>query len=183
MMQNEITSRVGAHKRRKQVGRGESSGRGKTCGRGHKGCQSRSGGGVRPLTEGGQMPIFRRLPKRGFNNYQFRTRYEVVNLGDLEGGFDAGETADVAALHRLGLVQRAGALVKLLGKGTLSKKLTVEAHACSPAAREGVEKAGGTLKLIERRSPAEKAKAKRFSAKRAAAAKKPGQPAGSETTG
>ncbi|MCK4341593.1 MAG: 50S ribosomal protein L15 [Phycisphaerae bacterium] len=173
MMLNEITKAAGANKRRKRVGRGESSGHGKTCTRGHKGCQSRSGGGVRPLTEGGQMPIFRRLPKRGFSNAPFRQSWKIVNLSDLERFFADGETADVAALQRLGLVQGVKPMVKILGNGTLGKKLTVEAHAFSRRAREEVEKAGGTVKLIESRTPAEKAKAKRNTAKSRAAASSP----------
>lgn len=174
MMLNEITHSAGAHQRRKRVGRGESSGHGKTCGRGTKGCQSRAGGGVRPLTEGGQMPIFRRLPKRGFSNFLFRTRYETVNLADLEANFEQGATVDVAALRRLKLVRKGAAPVKVLGTGTLLKKLTIEAHAISQSAREAVEKAGGTIKLLARPEPAELAKAKRNAAK--AAAKRPGSP-------
>ncbi len=171
MRLDEITSAAGAHKRRKRVGRGESSGMGKTCTRGNKGCQSRSGGGTRPLHEGGQMPIFRRLPKRGFSNVQFATRVEVVNLARLEAFFNDGDTVDVAVLRQRHLVGGAQPLVKILAKGVLSKKLTVEAHAFSGKAKELIEKAGGTARLIERRSAAEKAAAKRNSAKRARAAK------------
>lgn len=175
MMLNKITGQVGSHKRRKRVGRGESSGSGKTCGRGHKGCQSRSGGGTRPLHEGGQMPIFRRLPKRGFSNYQFRTEFEVVNLAALEKRFSDGDSVDVDAMKKLRLVQQRKPLVKVLAKGKLSKKLTVEAHAFSTAAREAIEKAGGSAKLIERRNPQEAARAKRNTAK--SAKKAPEQPA------
>ena len=177
MMLNDITRTAGARSRRKRVGRGESSGHGKTCGRGTKGCQSRSGGGVRPLTEGGQMPIFRRLPKRGFSNFQFCTRYEVVNLADLEARFADGATVDVAALQRARLVRTGQGPVKVLGTGALSKKLTIEAHAVSQSAREAIEKAGGTVKLIARRDPAKQAKAKRKTAQRAAGAKPPAEPA------
>ncbi len=178
MMLNEITTRAGAHKRRKRVGRGESSGHGKTCGRGNKGCQSRAGGLVRPLTEGGQMPIFRRLPKRGFSNFHFRTEYDVVNLSDLEARFGEGETVSASSLHRLGLVSSEKARVKILGHGTVAKKLAVEAHAFSSKAREAIEKAGGTVKLIDRGCAAEKAKAKRNSVKRMSpkVAKKPAGP-------
>jgi len=177
MMLSEITARAGGHRRRRRVGRGESSGRGKTCTRGNKGCQSRSGGGTRPLHEGGQMPIFRRLPKRGFSNAPFRTTTEVVNISLLEATFDDGATVDVAALAQHGLVRGPEFAVKVLAKGTLSKKLTVEAHAFSAKAREAIEKAGGTVKLIAAQSAAEKAQAKRNTRKRAAAkAQQPPEP-------
>jgi large subunit ribosomal protein L15 len=165
MMLHEITGAAGRHKRRKRVGRGESSGWGKTCTRGHKGCQSRSGGGVRPLTEGGQMPIFRRLPKRGFSNAQFCRTYETVNLFDLERCFDSGETVDPEALHRQRLIRRADIDVKLLGNGTLSKKITLRVHMVSSKAREAIEKAGGSVELIAGPGAAEKAAAKRHTKK------------------
>ncbi|MBN2446703.1 MAG: 50S ribosomal protein L15 [Phycisphaerae bacterium] len=164
MMLNEITAAAGRHKRRKRVGRGESSGKGKTCGRGNKGCQSRAGGGVRRLTEGGQMPIFRRLPKRGFSNFNFRTEFETVNVCELERRFDDGAMVDCDTLKKLRLVQGADPLVKILAKGTLSKKLTVQAHAFSGKARELIEKAGGSVSIIERLDPGAAWKAKRFSA-------------------
>jgi large subunit ribosomal protein L15 len=169
MMLDQILAEAGAHKRRKRVGRGESSGHGRQSGRGNKGCQARAGGGTRPLHEGGQMPIFRRLPKRGFSNFEFRREYQVVNLGSLETDFENGETANIETLRQKGLVAGATPLVKILGKGTLSKKLTVEAHAFSASAKEAIEKAGGTVKPIERTDPAVAAKAKRNSAKRAKA--------------
>lgn len=147
MMINQITEAAGGRRRRKRVGRGESSGKGKTCGRGHKGCQSRSGGGVHPLSEGGQMPIFRRVPKRGFSNDNFCTRFQIVNLYDLERVFPDGATVDVAALRKTRVVRDNGEYVKLLGQGTLSKKLTVEVHACSSKAREAIEQAGGSVKV------------------------------------
>ena len=165
MMLNDVTTVAGAHKRRKRVGRGESSGHGKTCGRGNKGCQSRAGGGVRPLHEGGQMPIFRRLPKRGFSNFGFRIAYSVVNLADLEAHFDSGAIVNVATLRQAGLVGGVEPLIKVLGDGALSKKLTLEVHAVSQKAREALEKAGGTLKLIARRDGAALARAKRNTAK------------------
>ena len=165
MMISTVTQAAGANKRRKRLGRGESSGKGKTSGKGHKGCQSRSGGGTRPLSEGGQMPIFRRLPKRGFSNFHFRTQYEVVNLGDLEKRFEDGDMIDVAVLRKSRLVGGVAPLVKLLGKGTLTKKLTIETHAASEKARQAVENAGGSLKLIERVDPAAAWRQKRNSAK------------------
>ncbi len=165
MMSNEITARVPANKRPKRVGRGDGSGSGKTSGRGHKGAQSRSGCDIRPLAEGGQMPLFRRLPKRGFSNFNFRTEYDIVNVGTLNERFGDGDTVDVDVMQKMRLVQSARPLVRVLAKGTLEKKLTVEAHAFSRQAREAIEKAGGTVRLIERRSAAEKARAKRNQAK------------------
>ena len=161
MMIDRITLEAGGNKRRKRVGRGEGSGHGKTCCRGNKGCQSRAGGGTRPLHEGGQMPIFRRLPKRGFNNYNFRIEYQVVNLAALEAQFTAGQTVNAAALVGAGLIGSVTAPVKVLGTGTLSKKLTLAVDAISGTAKAAIEKAGGAVKLPERVSAAEKAKAKR----------------------
>lgn len=172
MMLNQITAQAGAHRRRKRVGRGESSGHGRTSTRGNKGCQSRAGGGPRPLLEGGQMPGFRRLPKRGFNNYEFRTEYQVVNLERLELHFADGQTADIAALRRLRLVSGAEPLVKILGAGTLTRKLTVQAHAFSQSARAAIEQAGGTVQVLEQRDPAEQARAKRGRAQRTAQAER-----------
>ena len=165
MMLNDVTARGGAHKRRMRVGRGESSGKGKTSGRGNKGSQSRAGGGVRPLTEGGQMPLFRRLPKRGFSNVQFRTRFEIVNVGELNDRFGDGDTVNAEVLCQRRLVRTDAAPVRILGDGALERKLTVEAHSFSQKARELIEKAGGTVKLIERKTAAEKAAAKRCSHK------------------
>ncbi len=165
MMEHEITREAGARKRRKRVGRGEASGWGKTSGRGHKGYKQRSGGGPHALHEGGQMPIYRRMPKVGFSNVQFADVIETINLRDLNR-FADGATVDLAALKAAGLIKGNG-WVKLLATGKLEKKLTIEAHACSAAARAAVEKSGGTLQLLERRDPAALAKAKRFSAKKA----------------
>lgn len=161
MMLDEITAKAGAHKRRKRVGRGESSGFGKTSTRGHKGVQARSGGGMRPLHEGGQMPIFRRLPKRGFNNTKFARLTEHVNLDRLDSRFNDGDTVNIEALRAAKLVMQTGSIVKVLARGALTKKLTVEAHEFSAKAKELIEKAGGTAKVIEFKTPAEKAKAKR----------------------
>lgn len=173
MMLSDITSKASRHKRRKRVGRGESSGRGKTAGRGHKGCQSRSGGGVHPLSEGGQMPIFRRLPKRGFSNYNFRKEYTIVNVAELERCFADGDTVDPDVLAKLHLIQGTTPRIKILAKGSLAKKLTVEAHAFSAGARKVIEGAGGKIKVIELRDPAARARAKRNSAKSRSAAPKP----------
>jgi large subunit ribosomal protein L15 len=169
MMLNEITATVGGHRRRKRVGRGESSGHGKTCGRGNKGFQSRAGGGARRLTEGGQMPLFRRLPKRGFNNYEFRDEYQVLNVGLLNERFDQGARVDLESLRKLNLVQGPRPLVRILGHGQLEKKLTVQAHAFSGKARAAIEQAGGTVQVIERPDRAAQARAKRNSARKSAA--------------
>src|ERR1700722_20342130 len=119
--------RPGARHRVKRLGAGESSGHGKTSGKGHKGQKARSGGSIRLGFEGGQMPLIRRIPKRGFNNAQFKTRYGVVNLADLER-FDAGASVDEATLRAAGLVRGTIDGVKILGQGDLTKKLSVSAH-------------------------------------------------------
>lgn len=162
---HEITAGAGARQRRKRVGRGRGSGHGKTCGRGTKGCQSRAGGGVRPLTEGGQMPLFRRVAKRGFNNFNFRTEYEIVNLDQIEKVLSGGGSVTVETLRQSRLVQGADPQVKILGRGTIAGKYSVEVHAVSVSAREAIEKAGGSIKLIARRDAAALAKSKRNSAK------------------
>ncbi len=146
----EITKLAGSHKRRKRVGRGEASGHGKTSGRGHKGCNARAGGGVRLLTEGGQMPLFRRLPKRGFNNANFRTECEVVNLSDLEACFESGATVNRQRLIEAGLVRpnRDSKPVKILGGGSITKRLIVEANRFSKSAAEKIAQAGGQAKQV-----------------------------------
>ncbi len=172
MMIHDITGAAGPRRRRKRVGRGQSSGLGKTGGRGNKGMQSRAGHGPHPLHEGGAFPLFRRTPKRGFSNAYFRVEYDVVNVDRLEELFDAGARVDAALLAKLHLVHGRNP-VKLLGRGALTKKLTVRVDAVSTAARAAVEKAGGTIELIERKDPAALAKAKRNSAKAARKAKQP----------
>ena len=137
----------GAKHRRKRLGIGESSGKGKTSGKGHKGQKARSGGSIRLGFEGGQMPIYRRLPKRGFNNKQFKTFYGVVNLDALEKHFKAGDTINEASLRKLGLVNGNFDGVKILGRGEVSKSFTVEVDEVSAAAREKIEKAGGKVVL------------------------------------
>lgn len=133
----------GSRKKRKRVGRGPGSGLGKTSGRGHKGAGARSGGSVPPGYEGGQMPLSRRLPKRGFHN-PFRKEYAIVNLGSLER-FDAGATVDADALRERGLVRGRKQKVKILAKGDLGKALTVRADAFSAKAREIIVARGGTV--------------------------------------
>ena len=136
----------GARKPRKRVGRGPGSGLGKTAGRGHKGRKSRSGGNSPPGYEGGQMPLQRRLPKRGFRN-PFRKEYEVVNLASL-GRFAAGTVVDPAALAEAGLAGKHGKRVKILGKGTLEHALTVKAHAFSDSAKAAIEAKGGSVEVV-----------------------------------
>jgi large subunit ribosomal protein L15 len=144
----EITKAAGAHPKRKRVGRGESSGMGKTSGRGTKGCGARTGWTQRLLYEGGALPIFRRLPKRGFSNFNFRTDYQVVNVGDLEARFDGKGHVTAATLKTVGLIHHADAPVKILGDGTLSKPLTIEAERFSKEAVRKIEAAGGTVKKL-----------------------------------
>lgn len=134
-------------KARKRVGRGQGSGTGKTSGKGHKGQNARSGGGVRPGFEGGQLPLFRRLSKRGFNNYNFRTVYATVNVGDLER-FDEGTTVTKELLIEVGLVKKELDGIKVLGNGNLTKKLTVKANKFSSTAKAKIENVGGTTEVI-----------------------------------
>lgn len=129
---------------KKRVGRGMASGSGKTSGRGHKGQGSRAGGGVRPGFEGGQMPLTRRVPKRGFHN-PFRTVYTPVNLDNL-GGFEAGQEVSPESLREKGLAGKG--LVKILGRGELDKPLTVKAHGFSRSAKEKIEAAGGRTEVL-----------------------------------
>lgn len=136
----------GSRRPRKRVGRGPGSGLGKTAGRGHKGRKSRSGGNSPRGYEGGQMPILRRLPKRGFKN-PFRREYAVVNLTAL-ARFDAGSVVDPAALAAANLGGRPGTPIKILGNGALDRKLTVKAHAFSAAARAAIEAQGGTVEVV-----------------------------------
>lgn len=137
----------GANKKKRIVGRGSSSGRGTTAGRGNKGQQSRSGGKVYVGFEGGQMPLYRRIAKRGFSNYPFRKEYEIFNLVDIEIRFENGETVNRESLVLKGLLKKASALIKVLGNGDLSKKLTVDVDKVSASAKEKIEKAGGTVIL------------------------------------
>ena len=145
MKLNEL-SNVNA-KTRKRVGRGAGSGLGKTSGKGHKGQNARSGGGVRPGFEGGQLPLFRRLSKRGFNNYNFRTVYATVNVSDLER-FEEGTEVTKELLIEAGLVKKELDGIKVLGNGELTKKLTVKANKFSSTAKTKIENVGGTTEVI-----------------------------------
>ena len=137
----------GATQTRKRVGRGVGSGLGKTSGKGHKGQNARSGGGVRPGFEGGQLPLFRRLPKRGFSNARFKTVYATINLSDLNR-FEDGAVVTPELLKEMGLVKKGLDGIKVLGRGTLEKKLTVKAHKFSDVAKEQIEKLGGKAEVI-----------------------------------
>jgi large subunit ribosomal protein L15 len=141
-----LKPRPGAKHRTKRLGQGESSGKGKTSGKGHKGQKARSGGSIRLGFEGGQMPLIRRLPKRGFNNAAFKKNFAIVNLTDLNR-FDDGATVDEATLLEAKLIRGKYVGVKILGTGELTKKLTITADKVSEGARAKIEKAGGTVQL------------------------------------
>jgi large subunit ribosomal protein L15 len=142
MRLNELKPRPGAKHRVKRLGCGESSGHGKTSGKGHKGQKARSGGSIRLGFEGGQMPLIRRLPKRGFGNGAFRATYAIINLADLER-FDADTHVTEEVLREKGLLKGSVDGVKVLGRGELTKKLTVEADKFSESARQKIEQVGG----------------------------------------
>lgn len=144
MRLHDLQPRPGAKKRRKRIGCGESSGHGKTSCKGHKGQKARAGKGIRPGFEGGQMPLYRRLPKKGFSNAMFKDVYEVVNVAALNA-FEDGATVNEQALREKGLVNRGCDGVKILGNGELSRKLTVQVDKVSASAREKIEKAGGSI--------------------------------------
>jgi len=146
MKLHELQINEGARRERKRVGRGTGSGHGKTSGRGQKGQKSRSGGGVRLGFEGGQMPLFQRLPKRGFTNIN-RKEYAVVNL-DVLNRFEDGTEVTPELLIETGIVRKEKAGIKILANGTLEKKLTVKAHKFSSAAKEAIEAAGGKTEVI-----------------------------------
>ncbi len=142
----ELSPAAGSVKDVKRVGRGHGSGNGKTAGKGHKGQNARSGGGVRPGFEGGQMPMTRRIPKRGFNNI-FAAKYSTVNVSDLDKFVD-GTVVDAELLKASGLVKKTNNGVKILGNGELTKNLTVRAAAFSASAKEKIEKAGGKAEVM-----------------------------------
>jgi large subunit ribosomal protein L15 len=153
MRLHDLKPRPGAKHRRKRLGQGESSGRGKTAGRGGKGQTARSGSSIRIGFEGGQMPLIRRIPKRGFNNTRFGTRYIPVNLEALNT-FADGAQVNEAALREIGLINGRGDGVKVLGTGELKKKLTVTAHAFSATAKTKIEAAGGKCEVVAQAKPA-----------------------------
>jgi large subunit ribosomal protein L15 len=157
MRLHNLKPRPGAKHRTKRLGQGESSGHGKTSGRGGKGQTARSGSSIRIGFEGGQMPLIRRIPKRGFNNARFATRYNGVNVADLNR-FDEGARVDETAMSSVGLSNGTCDGIKILGTGDLTKKLTVIASAFSASARAKIEAKGGTCEVLGRK-PAEPAKA------------------------
>ena len=173
------------HPDRIRVGRGIGSGRGKTSGRGHKGAKARSGWHQRFGQEGGQMPLFRRIPKRGFNNKNFKKVFTIINVGALEGAFADGAVVDLAAVLGTGLVSKEThtELLKVLGEGELKRKLTIRADAVTASARQKIEAAGGTVELLPEvtyrkrfeRKPSTKKLHRRVHEQRELAAKK-GQP-------
>lgn len=143
----ELQPAEGSVKDVKRIGRGHGSGSGKTAGKGHKGQKARSGGSIRPGFEGGQMPLQRRMPKRGFNNI-FATEYAAVNVSALEERFEAGATVDAEALKACGLIKDAKDGIKVLGNGELTKSLTVKAAKFTAGAQEKIEKAGGKAEVV-----------------------------------
>ena len=147
MKLHELSPNPGSVSSRKRVGRGPGSGLGKTSGKGHKGQNARSGGGVRVGFEGGQLPLFRRLSKRGFNNYEFRTVYATVNVSDLNR-FEDGTTVTPELLIETGLVKKELDGIKVLGNGELTKKLVVKANKFSGSAKEKIENIGGKTEVI-----------------------------------
>lgn len=149
MRLHDLKPRPGAKHRTKRLGQGESSGHGKTSGRGGKGQSARSGSSIRPTFEGGQMPLFRRIPKRGFTNSRHTVRYHAVNLRDLNQ-FEEGATVDVDAIRSLGLANGKFDRIKILGTGELTRKLSVTAHAFSKSAREKIEAKGGKCEIFKK---------------------------------
>lgn len=147
MKLHELSPANGSIKARKRIGRGTGSGQGKTAGKGHKGQKARAGRGMRPGFEGGQMPLQRRIPKRGFVNI-FRTEMAIVNVASLEKAFEAGETVTIDALIEKGLVKKVLDGVKVLGNGEITKALTVQANAFSDSAKQKIEAAGGKTEVI-----------------------------------
>lgn len=166
MRLHNLQPRPGSKHRRKRLGQGESSGRGKTAGRGGKGQTARSGSSIRIGFEGGQMPLMRRIPKRGFNNTAFETRYIAVNVGSLNE-FENGARVDETALKAVGLANGPGDGIKILATGELTKKITLIVSACSASAKAKVEAKGGTVEIIVKKTAKPKVpgkKAPKFSA-------------------
>ena len=147
MKLHELSPAAGSTKERKRIGRGAGSGQGKTAGKGHKGQKARAGRGMRPGFEGGQMPLQRRIPKRGFNNI-FRTEMAIVNVAALEANYEAGAVVTIDSLIEKGLIKKVLDGVKVLGHGEISKALTVQANAFSESAKQKIEAAGGKTEVI-----------------------------------
>jgi large subunit ribosomal protein L15 len=153
MRLHNLKPRPGSKHRRKRLGQGESSGHGKTAGRGGKGQTARSGSSIRVGFEGGQMPLIRRIPKRGFNNANFTTAYSPVNVGELNQ-FENGARVDELALRSVGLANGPVLGIKILGSGELTKKLTVVVSAISASAKTKIEAKGGTVEIVAKKSSA-----------------------------
>lgn len=170
MMIHEITEKVGAHKGRKRIGRGEGSGHGGTSTKGHKGAKSRAGWNSRPAYAGGATPFARRFPKRGFSNFGFGNAFHIINLKAIEQHFASGETVDVASVAKKHLIPDADLPLKVLAEGELTKKVAIHAAKFSAAAKAKIEKAGATITEVVLPDPAAQWKAKRGSAKKAKAA-------------
>lgn len=147
MKLHELEKNIGAKQRKKRVGRGPGSGLGKTCGRGQKGQKSRSGGSINPVFEGGQLPLYRRLPKRGFSNALFKKEYAVINVSDFNQ-FADGTVVTPALLKEKGIIKKQLSGVKVLGNGTLNKKLTIQAHKFSTSALEKIKSSGSKAEVI-----------------------------------
>ena len=147
MKLHELSPAEGSVKENYRKGRGAGSGNGKTAGKGHKGQNARSGGGVRPGFEGGQLPLYRKLPKRGFNNFRFGKTYAIINVQSLNK-FNDGEVVDAAALLSAGIIHNVFDGVKVLGEGEIAKKLTVKAAIFSASAKEKIEAAGGKTEVV-----------------------------------
>ncbi len=147
MKLHELEKNIGAKQRKKRVGRGPGSGLGKTCGRGQKGQKARSGGSINPVFEGGQLPLYRRLPKRGFSNALFKKEYAVINVSDLNI-FDDGTVVTPALLKEKRIIKKQLNGIKILGNGTLSKKLTIQAHKFSSSALEKIKVSGSKAEVI-----------------------------------
>ena len=147
MKLNELQRNIGATQKKKRVGRGPGSGLGKTSGRGQKGQKARSGGSINPVFEGGQLPLYRRIPKRGFKNARFKTVYATINLADLNR-FEDGTVVNPALLKDTGLVKKQYEGIKVLGTGKLEKKLTIQANKFSESALEKIKEAGSKAEVI-----------------------------------
>ena len=159
MRLHDLKPRPGSKHRRKRLGQGESSGHGKTSGRGGKGQTARSGSSIRIGFEGGQMPLIRRIPKRGFNNARHTTAYVPVNL-EMLNAFDNGARVDVEVLRKAGLANGPVKLIKILGDGALTKKLTIVAHKFSATAKQKIEAAGGVCEIVVKKTVASASPAK-----------------------
>ena len=146
---DELRVPAGAVKKKRVVGRGNGSTRGGTSGRGSNGQNARSGGGVRPGFEGGQMPLYRRIARRGFSNYPFKVEFKAVNLRVIEESFSDGDTVNLDSLKEKGIVKGKNVKIKILGDGELTKKLTIDVEKVSAGAKEKIEKAGGNVVVKE----------------------------------